>query len=1190
MEIEVPASHSKLIRNEETGEEYPLREYRSVTLVDDDNDNDPDNQLRCLLIRDRQTDKAALSTTVYPAGQLHDGPQWPGRAHLLEHLVFLGSADFPDENDLTYWLSQQGGNSNAYTDLELTCYYMDCRTAALEGTLQRWAAVLRQPLLSESVVEREIMAVDSEHAKNKPEDMWRTYQLSKTLMADKIATTTTTSSTPDHPYGQFGSGCLASLLPNSFQNGEQDEPNNPPLVGTNDDGNNKTEDATSQEPETNPPQDSESGAAASNTTTTDPEKRQRIQALRQAVWEFWDVHYLARNITVTVLSSQPLEEQEALVRKHFTSLLQERRKASSVDLSIPTVPPLVSVEPSTTDNNDTNSTKKKGPIWVQVVPIRPVYTLELHWPLRETMSLYEEKPTRVLSHLLGDEGPGSLLHVLRHEQPWVQELSADDGSRSTSAFSVLILQLELTQTGWQHVPEIIALVYAYIRLLSSPNVLPPHIYQELKLMGDMHFDFLGIPSSAVDAVSSLSVGMHHVPRAHQYLSGLYKYLAPSWNQSLLQTEFVRHLIPEHMLIVVGAPDYGEMAAAAADRTDWQTAPWYGTQYRLEPVPDNVLETWTTVTQASPLVQELAEQLHLPPPNEFVPSDFALVSLPPAVQRQYFGQSSTSSNMPPPPVCLLNDSDIQLWYKPDTEFSMPKVNIFISFPIAGGTTTSMMDSASTVETTLWTEWQNEVSNTFAYAASMAGLYGEWVANPKRSTIELHVSGYSHKAALFCRRLLETTVASTSTSTNASTSSTQNQDTDDKDKDDDDTMPLKDELWDRLVQKLRDQYHSFLMAQVYQHAIYCLDQCLEAVPTPRTIEQRMQELDQLQAPDLIRFHHQQFLTSHGLQILVHGNLTPHQAMELGHAIPQILRQGQQQQQPEESASSAAAASPEVKAKTEDAAPVKMMTTTSTRHTLQQRIVQLPPETNFVYRGTSWNEENTNHCALQYFPFGIMDLASNATLSLLRHLISERAYMQLRTQEQLGYIVHSQLKTSGDHIKALVLLVQGEVQDPVYMASRMQEFWQTVRTELVQLSKEEFETTRQSLYESFMEPKKNLMQESASHWNLITNQTFHFTRITEIAQHILTSTKQDVLRLLDKAMLYGSSITIQMFGQGVDIPTTTTTTITDETDKTVYLSDPIEFGRVQSLYALPRSVPVQVVNLDHTTKEEETETSNT
>ena len=60
--------------------------------------------------------------------------------------------------------------------------------------------------------------------------------------------------------------------------------------------------------------------------------------------------------------------------------------------------------------------------------------------------------------------------------------------------------------------------------------------------------------------------------------------------------------------------------------------------------------------------------------------------------------------------------------------------------------------------------------------------------------------------------------------------------------------------------------------------------------------------------------------------------------------------------------------------------------------------------------------------------------------------RPTINFSTQEQLGYFVSSQLKTSGDHTKALILLVQGEAKDPVHMATRMHNFWQTVRKQLV------------------------------------------------------------------------------------------------------------------------------------------------
>ena len=40
-----------------------------------------------------------------------------GLSHYLEHMLFMGSEKFPDENDYDAYLASSGGASNAYTEL-----------------------------------------------------------------------------------------------------------------------------------------------------------------------------------------------------------------------------------------------------------------------------------------------------------------------------------------------------------------------------------------------------------------------------------------------------------------------------------------------------------------------------------------------------------------------------------------------------------------------------------------------------------------------------------------------------------------------------------------------------------------------------------------------------------------------------------------------------------------------------------------------------------------------------------------------------------------------------------------------------------------------------------------------------------------------------------------------------------------
>lgn len=66
--------------------------------------------------------------------------------------------------------------------------------------LNRFSQFFISPLFSESATEREINAVDSEHLKNIPNDLWRSDYVEK-ILCD-----------PGHPYKKFGTGICNFLI------------------------------------------------------------------------------------------------------------------------------------------------------------------------------------------------------------------------------------------------------------------------------------------------------------------------------------------------------------------------------------------------------------------------------------------------------------------------------------------------------------------------------------------------------------------------------------------------------------------------------------------------------------------------------------------------------------------------------------------------------------------------------------------------------------------------------------------------------------------------------------------------------------------------------------------------------------------------------------------------------------------
>ncbi|KAM0676209.1 hypothetical protein GVAV_000172 [Gurleya vavrai] len=122
------------------------------------------------MITNPTIDKSAMALSVQ-VGSLHENI--PGLAHFLEHMLFMGTEAFPDENDFMQFLSQHNGSSNAYTCEEITNYFFDCDPKYFKKAALKFSHFFKTPLFNESSIEREINAVDSEFKMAKNNDGWR---------------------------------------------------------------------------------------------------------------------------------------------------------------------------------------------------------------------------------------------------------------------------------------------------------------------------------------------------------------------------------------------------------------------------------------------------------------------------------------------------------------------------------------------------------------------------------------------------------------------------------------------------------------------------------------------------------------------------------------------------------------------------------------------------------------------------------------------------------------------------------------------------------------------------------------------------------------------------------------------------------------------------------------------------------
>ena len=81
-----------------------------------------------------QNEAAAISVL---GGSLSDPVDMPGLAHYLEHCVFLGSENYPGENDFAKFLKENSGSHNAATSHSATTYFFDVRIGAVTEGVTR---------------------------------------------------------------------------------------------------------------------------------------------------------------------------------------------------------------------------------------------------------------------------------------------------------------------------------------------------------------------------------------------------------------------------------------------------------------------------------------------------------------------------------------------------------------------------------------------------------------------------------------------------------------------------------------------------------------------------------------------------------------------------------------------------------------------------------------------------------------------------------------------------------------------------------------------------------------------------------------------------------------------------------------------------------------------------------------------
>ncbi|OQR86396.1 insulin-degrading-like enzyme, metalloprotease family M16A [Achlya hypogyna] len=330
--------------------------------------------------------------------------------------------------------------------------------------------------------------------------------------------------------------------------------------------------------------------------------------------------------------------------------------------------------------------------FVQVVPVRDLRSLELTFPLPSMQPHFLDKPHRVLSHLLGHEGRGSLCAHLR-------ALGLANGvstglTRDYGDWSQFSVKIALTAAGLDAVPAVATACFQYVRLLANADdATLQRVFDETQTLSALQLRFRN-QEKPIAYVAYLARNLQLFP-LERAVSG--PYVLDNFHSQRFR-DIVALLTPRRLRL------YLTSQRVVPDSVE----PWLGAAYADSPLDQLWLQQWEAVPPTP--------ALHLPPPNPFLPSALDLMA----------GRGAMA--------LVREGGGLRGWHWEGNPFGQPKASARFKWYAAAAYATP----EASVLTELYTLWLDDVLAESLYDAQVAGT--KIHASNTTAGVTLHVAGY------------------------------------------------------------------------------------------------------------------------------------------------------------------------------------------------------------------------------------------------------------------------------------------------------------------------------------------------------------------------------------------------------------------------------------------------------------------
>lgn len=182
---------------------------------------------------------------------------------------------------------------------------------------------------------------------------------------------------------------------------------------------------------------------------------------------------------------------------------------------------------------------------IRYVPIHDTNEIDLMFPLKPQQKHYKIKPTHYLGWLIGHEGKGSLMSLLK-KRDWAHEIYAGNGGQGhednkySTDFSI---NIRLTDSGLENWSEVVKTIFQYINMLKNlPQAEEERIFSEIQKIENLNW-VSKEEKSSYDNVEEIAESMPLFP-SEDWLRGTTLIMD-------YDTNVIRYLSHEILLVLSG---------------------------------------------------------------------------------------------------------------------------------------------------------------------------------------------------------------------------------------------------------------------------------------------------------------------------------------------------------------------------------------------------------------------------------------------------------------------------------------------------------------------------------------------------------------------------------------------------------------------------------------------------------------